>query len=145
MDSEYWQIKPTRRQWIQLHTAVQQFMDVHPIQGWELGEYVAEIKAICEEATNGSVTYIYMNIISQLRTMYPSLFDHIETGCSRCLSEMQLLSIMMGPPNRGCLKEGRTCVSCERESPFAALFCVWCGRRIRDLHFPFYVRRVDRE
>jgi hypothetical protein len=140
MDSDYLTSSPTRDQWLRLYAAVQPTVDVHPVQGWELGEYVALMKVLWEENLSTMTSYIYMYIVSTLRRSRPAVFDHLEDGCSDCLERMQALVGLLGLPTGASVREVRSCVSCQQDSPFAALFCVRCGRRIRDLHVPFFIR-----
>src|SRR5687767_14623886 len=144
MHSGYQESSPTRDQWLRLHTAVRPVDDSHPVQGWELGEYVALMKMLWDKNHATMAQYTYMYIMCCLRSSRRSVFCHIEDGCSHCLDGMLLLVTLLGLPTETSVRVSRTCINCQKGSPFAALFCVWCGDRIKDLHLPFSMRRARR-
>jgi hypothetical protein len=144
MDANFQEPNPTREQWLRLHAAVRPPDDSHPVQGWELGEYVALMMILWDENHTKATQYSYMYIMCRLRSSQPSVFHHIEEGCSNCLKDIHSLMVLLGPPAGTYVRMGRTCINCQKDSPFAALFCGWCGRRINDLHLPFSMARETR-
>jgi len=144
LDLDYQESNPTREQWLRLHAAVQPVDDPHPVQGWELGEYVALMKMLWEENYAKMTLYTHMYIICSLQSSRRSVFHHIEGGCSNCLEDVHSFMTLLGPPNGAAVRIVRACMNCQKDSPYAALFCVWCGDRIRDQHLPFSMRRETR-
>src|SRR4051794_11225589 len=98
MNSEHQEAKPTRGQWVRLHAAVQPAADPHPVQGWELGEYIALLKNLWEEIQPNMKDYTGIIVYQEMNKTYPLIHKHIEEGCSYCLEDILLLFEILGPP-----------------------------------------------